>query len=157
MIRRFLCLLLITGPCVTVMLNFEQFRWSCTTKFGGEMRRCDWIHPCSRTQPFNCCYRDPSAVSSFIEYIFMILFIPWHLFTVTIGCILLYSVDKIHPIAQVHTSPAQSTELVWILDFKQILLLLLLLVVVGTMVVIALSSPRLGCLVIACGGSDILM
>ena len=29
-----------------------------------------WIHPCSRTQPFNCCYRDPSAVASFIEYIF---------------------------------------------------------------------------------------
>ena len=24
-IRRFLCLLLITGPCVTVVLNFEQF------------------------------------------------------------------------------------------------------------------------------------
>ena len=30
----------------------------------------------------------------FFSYIFIS---PWHLFTITNGCILLYSVDKIHP------------------------------------------------------------
>ena len=42
-----------------------------------------------------------------LSNIFNDFIFPWHLFTVTNGCILLYSVDKIHPLAQVHTSPAR--------------------------------------------------
>ena len=45
----------------TILVVMHNYTW-------GKMRWCDWMHPCSRTQPFNCCYRGPSAVSSFIEY-----------------------------------------------------------------------------------------
>ena len=47
--------------------EFWQLWGSCTTIFGGEMRWRDWVHPCSRTQPFNCCYRGPSTVQTIAQ------------------------------------------------------------------------------------------
>ena len=40
--------------------------------------------------------RRPFLLLSNIFFL-IFLFHPWHLFTITNGCILLYSVDKIHP------------------------------------------------------------
>ena len=52
-----------------------------------------------------------ATVSSFIEYIYsyIFIFLSWHLFTITIGCILSYSVNKIHPLAQVRIHPLLDT------------------------------------------------
>ena len=62
--------------------------------------------PSSRTPPFTCCYFGPSTVSSFIEYIFIFYFISIYVFKsyFTIECKLPHSIDKLHPLAQVHVS-----------------------------------------------------
>ena len=61
--------------------------------------------PSSRTPPFTCCYFGPSTVSSFIEYSTVLLFsIYFFELFFTIECKLPHSIDKLHPLAQVHVS-----------------------------------------------------
>ena len=85
-ISRCLCILLITGPCVTVMLNFDNYKLDS---------------PSSRTAPFTCFYR-----FFFYQIYYCILLHIFHLLFflcfLTIEWKWSYSIDKIQLLAQVH-------------------------------------------------------
>ena len=90
MISRCLCLLLITGPCVSVMLDFDNFRVMHNYKRIGEISLCVWIHPAvvHHHSLALTSARRPFLLSNILFLIFHLLFFLSIFFLSYVSCLL---------------------------------------------------------------------
>ena len=102
MIIRCLCLLLITGPCVPVMMDFDNFGVMHNYKRIGEISYVSGFTQQSYTTLYLLLLQPVDRFFFYRIYYFLFSILPFSELFFTIECKLSHSIDKLRPLAQVH-------------------------------------------------------